>query len=209
MSDISLETARKTASVSLVHEMQKLIQLLVLHGPYPVELLGDNPREFEGKSNKERAWSHILPALSFNAGDIMLNNLLKDADFVESMKALVEAVHSSSSDWLSTEEAGTFLGFSRTYIIALLESEDFEGAVIRSKGGHRRISRRSLEAWKIKNGIEKPLDDESEEKLRGQLDIDVDIDELRASTGAKSSDEKDEKKFQQYRERSLAALRKN
>lgn len=53
----------------------------------------------------------------------------------------------SANDLISTAQAAEILGYSRPYVAMLIDQHKLEGATV-SAGGHRRVSRAAVLAWK-------------------------------------------------------------
>ena len=71
-----------------------------------------------------------------------------DPALIEAMGGLVETTKVREADaWLSTEEAARRTGFSRPFIIALLDGPNYPGKVNRSPKGHRRVLASELDQW--------------------------------------------------------------
>ena len=60
-----------------------------------------------------------------------------------------------ADDFLSTAEAAELLGFSRPYVAMLIDQHQLAGA-IRSPGGHRRVPRAAVLAWKAQHQAPEP-----------------------------------------------------
>ena len=69
---------------------------------------------------------------------------------IEAQEAkLVADVNQFSDDMISTTEAASILGFSRPYVVMLVDQKQLRGATL-SAGGHRRIPRAAVLAWQQK-----------------------------------------------------------
>jgi len=62
----------------------------------------------------------------------------------------------SADIWMKTEAVASMLGYSRPYVVALLDSDEFEGKVKRSTGGQRSVLRSDVEAWMESRGLSGP-----------------------------------------------------
>lgn len=58
-----------------------------------------------------------------------------------------------ADDLISTAEAAELLGYSRPYVAMLIDQQQLEGAT-QSPGGHRRVPRASVLAWKAKHQVQ-------------------------------------------------------
>lgn len=57
---------------------------------------------------------------------------------------------------IKTEEVASMLGYSRPYVVALLDSDEFAGKVVKSKGGQRSIRPEEVQAWMHSRGMAGP-----------------------------------------------------
>lgn len=64
---------------------------------------------------------------------------------------VVEFAPPKESEWLTTEEAARMSGFSRPFIVALLDGDHFEGRVTKTDKGHRRVSGSDFKRWMTAN----------------------------------------------------------
>lgn len=58
----------------------------------------------------------------------------------------------ASDELISTAQAAEILGYSRPYVAMLIDQNKLEGATV-SSGGHRRVPRASVLAWKDNNQV--------------------------------------------------------
>jgi len=58
----------------------------------------------------------------------------------------------ASTDLISTAQAAELLGYSRPYVAMLIDQNLLQGATV-SAGGHRRVSRAAVLAWKTKHQV--------------------------------------------------------
>lgn len=125
-------------------------------------------------SNSRELSSKELIAVSSN----LVAELMKDDQFIECISSIVPA---KNKEWLTTEDAARLSGFSRPFIIALLDSPHYPGTVIRTNKGHRRVDRIEFENWIKKSSRQKfpkavaevradPRDDEIELQQNPQSD---------------------------------------
>ena len=75
---------------------------------------------------------------------ILVDQLMHDRRFIDCMGTIVPA---KMKEWLSTEDAARLSGFSRPFIIALLDGPLYSGKVTRTAKGHRRIARDEFASW--------------------------------------------------------------
>lgn len=69
----------------------------------------------------------------------------------------ISVLHPGNADfWMKTEAVASMLGYSRPYVTALLDSDEFAGKVKRSTGGQRTILRSEVESWMKSNGFKGP-----------------------------------------------------
>jgi excisionase family DNA binding protein len=59
----------------------------------------------------------------------------------------------ATDDLISTAQAAELLGYSRPYVAMLIDQKKLVGATV-SAGGHRRVSRAAVLAWKEKHQVE-------------------------------------------------------
>ena len=70
-------------------------------------------------------------------------------------KQIREIVPTKTKEWLTTEDAARLSGFSRPFIIALLDGPLYTGQVTRTDKGHRRVNRSEFEDWLKKASVSK------------------------------------------------------
>ena len=88
-------------------------------------------------------------AIGLDIGRIT-NRIVKIFETDESAASCVALLNPSApppSAWIRTEEVAGMLGYSRPYVTALLDSDDFAGKVRRSKGGQRSVKKDDVQAW--------------------------------------------------------------
>ena len=83
--------------------------------------------------------------------------LLADPRVVESLQILLARINRKRAQWLTAEQAASMMGFSLPYASALFDSDEFEGKVKKSAGGHRRILACAVRDWMRANGVNFPL----------------------------------------------------
>lgn len=54
---------------------------------------------------------------------------------------------------IKSEEVASMLGYSRPYVVALLDSDEFAGKVVRTTGGQRTVLRSDVEEWMESHGM--------------------------------------------------------
>ena len=114
---------------------------LLAEGVSPQEILEDFP---------ELELADILAVLSFAADRERRVHVIER--FVECMSGIVPT---KTKEWLTTEDAARLSGFSRPFIIALLDGPLYTGQVTRTDKGHRRVNRSEFEDWLKKASISK------------------------------------------------------
>lgn len=77
----------------------------------------------------------------------IMEGLLADDEAIESLALLLGLRIPKKDVWISTEKAAEKMGFSRPYVVALLDSDDFKGSVVRKDGGHRRVLESAVDTW--------------------------------------------------------------
>ena len=85
---------------------------------------------------------------SRNARLLLIRHLVdieSQAAGIEIQKTLAVA-----NDLISTAQAAELLGYSRPYVAMLIDQNKLKGATV-SSGGHRRVSRAAVLAWKEKH----------------------------------------------------------
>jgi hypothetical protein len=80
----------------------------------------------------------------------VVDSLIENPKFHE---ALGQIRTTQGKEWLTTEEAAKISGFSRPFIVALLDSGTYKGAVNRTEKGHRRVLASDFREWIIKLGV--------------------------------------------------------
>lgn len=73
-----------------------------------------------------------------------VEHILRNEKFLDNV---VEFAPRKLDEWLTTEAAARLSGFSRPYIIALLNSGKFGGRVSKTEKGHRRIAAIDFRKW--------------------------------------------------------------
>ena len=84
--------------------------------------------------------------------DVVLKGLLCDKFAVEGLKEILKSI-GESEGWLTSEQAAKLAGFSRPYMTALLDSEEFSGQVQITNGGHRRVKKEAVDDWMKSRGL--------------------------------------------------------
>lgn len=85
---------------------------------------------------------------------ILVDQLMVDSRFIDCMGTIVPA---KTKEWLSTEDAARLSGFSRPFIIALLDGPLYSGRVTRTAKGHRRVARDEFATWLSNASLPKDL----------------------------------------------------
>lgn len=83
-------------------------------------------------------------------GQSVAESLLNNDAFV---KSVGQIANSSPDIWCTSEQAAKLTGFSRPYMTALLDSEEFAGQVQISSGGHRRVKKDAVDNWMASRGV--------------------------------------------------------
>ena len=86
-----------------------------------------------------------LAAFGLASKDI-LEDLLTDRESVVALASLLEATPDEDS-WLKTEEAAKKMGFSRPYVVALIDAGEFGAGASKTVKGHRRVKASAVEKW--------------------------------------------------------------
>jgi hypothetical protein len=76
--------------------------------------------------------------------NLLLNQLMLDDRFIQCISPFVP---DQPKEFLTTEDAARLSGFSRPFIIALLDGGHYPGRVTRTPKGHRRLDRNEFKAW--------------------------------------------------------------
>ena len=112
------------------------------------------PRAKQSSSAIARKVTHAMHAF-FDAKDaqgrkarvLLMRHLIE----IEAQEAKLEAADvPSASDFISTTEAAKILGFSRPYVVMLIDQGQIPGAIL-STGGHRRVSMAAILALQQKH----------------------------------------------------------
>lgn len=74
----------------------------------------------------------------------LVDHLMIDDRFTDLMSSIA---HPKEYEFLTTEGAARLSGFSRPFIISLLDGPLYAGRVIRTAKGHRRVLRGEFTAW--------------------------------------------------------------
>jgi len=80
----------------------------------------------------------------------VVDSLIENPKFHE---ALGQIPTKQGKEWLTTEEAAKISGFSRPFVVALLDSGIYKGAVNRTEKGHRRVLASDFREWMAKLGV--------------------------------------------------------
>ena len=83
--------------------------------------------------------------------------LLADPRVIESLQVLIAERNGKRGQWLTAEHAASMMGVRLPYASALFDSDEFEGKVKKSAGGHRRILACAVRDWMRANGVNFPL----------------------------------------------------
>ena len=88
----------------------------------------------------------VLDAKTVAAVSVLLvDQLVDDNRFLDCIDSIATP---KTSEFLTTEDAARLSGFSRPFIIALLDGPLYPGTVIRTPKGHRRVIRDEFMAWR-------------------------------------------------------------
>lgn len=141
-----MPTMTKTSARKLLVEAIAKELDIVLHH--------EGTRSPPSKASKEQM------GVSFVSGRIA-DLIVKD----DMLAQCVSILHPNIERWLKTEEVAEKIGFSRPYTAALLDSDEFEGLVQKTEGGHRRVKSSAVDAWMESRGV-KPVSRPAENILR-------------------------------------------
>ena len=101
----------------------------------------------------------------------IMERLLGDPDTVQGLRVLVaDEKAPQEKEWITSQEAATRMGFSRPYVVALLDSAEFEGKVLKRAGGHRRVLASSVAEWMNQHGVRHPPSAQDVAKLEAPDD---------------------------------------
>lgn len=64
----------------------------------------------------------------------------------------ISSQRAATDELISTAQAAELLGYSRPYVAMLIDQQKLEGATV-SSGGHRRVPRAAVLAWKAKHQV--------------------------------------------------------
>ena len=103
-----------------------------------------------------KAHGAALPAVDIDAMAESLARQLTKLTDEPSDKRAGKARAEPHSEWISTQEAADRLGFSRPFVVALLDSGIYQGKVQRSPGGHRKVLASEFDALVAKASSETP-----------------------------------------------------
>jgi len=97
-----------------------------------------------------RSGASVLSLKSIRAmSKKVVDRLIENPKFLET---LGQIAIKQEKEWLTTEEAAKLSGFSRPFIVALLDSGTYKGAVNRTEKGHRRVLASDFREWITKLG---------------------------------------------------------
>ena len=104
-------------------------------------------------SKVSRALHQVLEARtpqSRSARMLLIRHLVDS----ESQDAGIEVPNmaATANDLIGTAQAAQLLGYSRPYVAMLIDQNQLKGATV-SKGGHRRVSRAAVLAWKEQHQV--------------------------------------------------------
>ena len=94
------------------------------------------------------ALHRVLAAKTPQSSGVRMRLISHLAD-IESRQADIDipAARSTTDDHIGTAQAAEILGYSRPYVAMLIDQHKLKGATV-SAGGHRRVSRAAVLAWK-------------------------------------------------------------
>lgn len=107
------------------------------------------PKEF-------KAHGAVMPKVDVEAMAESLARQMAKLANAPASKGLSKAKDQPASDWISTQEAANRCGFSRPFVVALLDSGTYAGKVHRSSGGHRKVLANEFEALVAKACVPAP-----------------------------------------------------
>ncbi len=85
----------------------------------------------------------------------------------------IPSTRADADDFISTAQAALILGYSRPYVAMLIDQNQLEGATL-SAGGHRRVPRAAVLAWKDKHQLKGKTADpgaDVHEKMRTSIRV--------------------------------------
>jgi excisionase family DNA binding protein len=100
-----------------------------------------------------KALHQVLEATTPQSRSVRLQLIRHLAD-IESQTLGVEMPKAvaTADDLIGTAQAAELLGYSRPYVAMLIDQNKLKGATV-SAGGHRRVSRAAVLAWKAKHQV--------------------------------------------------------
>jgi len=96
----------------------------------------------------ERRGARMLSAKAIHALSKELAGRMVENSTV--LEAFGEIAVKKDKEWLSTEDAARMSGFSRPFIIALLDGPTYSGTVNRTERGHRRVLTSEFKQWLVR-----------------------------------------------------------
>jgi excisionase family DNA binding protein len=108
---------------------------------------------------------------------IFLHRILNDKIASENLRALLtgtvafgvsqepKSPNSEVDSWLKTDDAAKRMGFSRPYVVALIDAGEFGDGSIKTPSGHRRVKASAIVKWMSDHGVSHPLTLEHEAVL--------------------------------------------
>lgn len=123
-------------------------------GSVLADTVGKKQATSSGLSSKvSRALHQVLEARtpqSRSARMLLIRHLVD----IESQEAGIEIpkMAATANDLIGTAQAAQLLGYSRPYVAMLIDQNQLKGATV-SKGGHRRVSRATVLAWKEQHQV--------------------------------------------------------
>lgn len=99
------------------------------------------------------ALHRVLAAKTPQSSGVRLR-LIRHLAELESQQADIDmpAARSTMDDHISTAQAAEILGYSRPYVAMLIDQHKLKGATV-SAGGHRRVSRAAVLAWREEHQV--------------------------------------------------------
>jgi hypothetical protein len=95
--------------------------------------------------HKAQPTSSVINAKKITTiSNLLLNQLMLDDRFIQCINPIVP---DQPKEFLTTEDAARLSGFSRPFIVALLDGGHYSGKVTRTPKGHRRLDRNEFKAW--------------------------------------------------------------
>lgn len=100
-----------------------------------------------------KALHQVLEATTPQSRSVRLHLIRHLAD-IESQTVGIDMPKAvaTANDLIGTAQAAELLGYSRPYVVMLIDQNKLKGATV-SAGGHRRVSRAAVMDWKAKHQV--------------------------------------------------------